>query len=359
MTRSVMATGEATSSLFEAVYYPNPVPDSINSLTVLALVFDRLYFPGVYIPQAGVDLEATRIEIERIKSLGRHAPDDIHLINAMEWTIQAAPLRDFLVFTGKYGYMGVLEKGADELAKELERLIFGPPPPNFTPLITSGLSKSLPGDREASVNFPSWLTYPASALIYSANRNLVLVNDKPGMPVPALGGIDPKDNARVLSTVLALESVRLVLPPLRSLAPTEIAELRDIARKQLVPFRSSMLRLSKELNKAISAKATIEEVRKHAEFVAQTTVLPELMDLRAFLEQPSRSRYLIAKEAVRSLPELATNFLKMDPLSASGRLLTKLAEILLDIGTVRHQREEELKKAGFYYLIKIGEYLSK
>lgn len=57
-------TDEGTSNLFEAVYYPNPVPDSLASLTILALVFDRLYFPGVYIPEAGVDLAATRSEIE-------------------------------------------------------------------------------------------------------------------------------------------------------------------------------------------------------------------------------------------------------------------------------------------------------
>ncbi len=31
-----MAFDEATSNLFEAVYYPNPVPDSLNSLTILA-----------------------------------------------------------------------------------------------------------------------------------------------------------------------------------------------------------------------------------------------------------------------------------------------------------------------------------
>ncbi|MGO8802256.1 hypothetical protein [Candidatus Binatus sp.] len=352
-------TDEGTSNLFEAVYYPNPVPDSLASLTILALVFDRLYFPGVYIPEAGVDLAATRSEIERIRHLGRAKPDDVLLLNAMEWVIHAAPLRDFLVFTGKYGYLGTLERGAEELARELEILIFGVPPPNFIPLITSGYSKSLPGDPGASVNFPSWLTYPASALIYSAKHDLVLVNDKPEMPVPALGGIDLKDNARVLSTVLALESVRLVLPPLRALAPVEIAELRDISRGHLVPFRAAMLRLTKELNSAISATATIEEVRKHAEFLARTTVLPELMELRVFLEHPSRSGYVIAKEAVRSLPELVANFLQMDPLSASGRVLAKLAELLLDFRENRSRREEGLKRSGYYYLVKIGEHLSK
>jgi hypothetical protein len=347
------------SNLFEAVYYPGPVPDSLSSLTILALVFDRLYFPGVYIPEGGVDLTATRQEIDRIKNLGRREPDDVIMLNAMEWAIRAAPLRDFLMFTGKCGYMGVLEKGAEELAKELEVLIFGPPPPNFIPLITSGVSKSLPGERTASVNFPSWLTYPASALIYSAKQNLVLVNDKPGMPVPALGGIDLKVSARVLSTVMALESVRLVLPPLRVLDPVEIAELRDVSREHLVPFRAAMLRLSKELNAAIAANVTIEEVRKHAEFIAQTTVLPELMELRAFLEQPSRSGYLIAKEAVRSLPELVNNFLQMNPLSASGRVLTKLAELFLDLRQDRTKHDEHVRKAPYYYLVKVGQYLSK
>ncbi len=93
------------NELFEAAYYSHPVPTSLESLTLLALVFDKLHFPGVYIPESGIDEVETRKEIDRIKKLGIREIDDIVLISSMEWVLQAKHLRDFLVFTGKYGYL--------------------------------------------------------------------------------------------------------------------------------------------------------------------------------------------------------------------------------------------------------------
>lgn len=41
----------ADTPKLEAVYYPSPIPSSGEALTLMALVFDRIHFLNVYIPQ--------------------------------------------------------------------------------------------------------------------------------------------------------------------------------------------------------------------------------------------------------------------------------------------------------------------
>jgi hypothetical protein len=59
----------------EVVYYSAPVPSSRAALTMLSFVFDRIHFPGVYLPPRGmIDKGETQKERER---LIREAPRDI------------------------------------------------------------------------------------------------------------------------------------------------------------------------------------------------------------------------------------------------------------------------------------------
>jgi hypothetical protein len=78
-----------------------------------------------------------------------------------------------------------LEPGAEKLMLELEQLYFGPPPSNFHPTPVYGFAKGLPGAKEAGVNGPSWLCYPANAFLYAARRGLPYINDDPRMPMLA------------------------------------------------------------------------------------------------------------------------------------------------------------------------------
>ena len=68
----------------EAVYYPQQVPRSTETLTFLGFVFDKIYFPSVYMPPAErLDEAGLRAEIERLKALSRKNIDDVQLINCM------------------------------------------------------------------------------------------------------------------------------------------------------------------------------------------------------------------------------------------------------------------------------------
>src|SRR5437867_5127854 len=101
---------------FEVVFYSEPVPSSLRTLAVLALVFDKVHFPGVYISEQ-VDAEATAAELRRIRELKPPpaARDNSQMLNCMTYALQRQHVADFCVFPGEYGYAGVLEEGAKGL----------------------------------------------------------------------------------------------------------------------------------------------------------------------------------------------------------------------------------------------------
>lgn len=53
----------------EAVYLTAPIPRNIAVLTVLGAVFDKVYFPGVYLPKEGFDIAELDKEISRLQAL--------------------------------------------------------------------------------------------------------------------------------------------------------------------------------------------------------------------------------------------------------------------------------------------------
>jgi len=343
---------------FDAIYYSGPVPSSFETLTILSFIFDKIYFPGVYIPNTGIDEVETKKEIDRIKSLGVRSIERTQLVNCMTFSLHNKYLKDFCIFTGKFGRAGILEDGAKDMTMFLEELVFGPPPPNFTPTPCMGFAIGLPGNKEAAVNGPSWLSYPANALIYSMKNELPLVNDNPTLPVPALGGISPKSNAKLLSTILTIESINMVLPKLKALTPREIMEFREQTREYVKPFRLALLKLSKDLNTAIESDMSTKEVQKEARFLVETTVYPKLEELRNIIHDPSRPWYKRTIDLVKSSPELATNFILMPKYLAIAKLLAKMASTLAGPQDDKLDKEHKMNRSGFHYLLKIEERIS-
>lgn len=125
---------------FDAVYYSSPVPTSRSTLAVIALVFDRVHFPGVYIPQK-VDLDATRAFLDRLKE--DKTPQRAvraEVLNCLICAVHRPHLEDFCVFGGEQGHAGILEPGTNQLVKVFEEAIYGPPAPNFFPMYDMGFN---------------------------------------------------------------------------------------------------------------------------------------------------------------------------------------------------------------------------
>jgi hypothetical protein len=340
---------------FDAVYYAQQVPISAESLTILGLVFDRLIFPGVYLPTSSFDEEALKREIKRINSLGIPLSiEDVQMLNCMEFALHVKYVRDFCIFTGNPGMMGTVEKEAYPLMMALEQLIFGPPPPGFIPTPSLGFCKGFDfSDNvvEHQVNGPSALSYPANALVYATKHQIPLVNDSP-LPVPGIPAA-PKDNAKLLATILAIESVKLVLPKLKPLMPKELQEFRAETAEYVKPFRVAMLRLAKELNAALTSDARLEDVRRQAQFLVETSVYPQLHDLEAVLNDPGKPWYKRAVDLAKAAPELATNFATMPKGIALAKLLGAIAKVLADVRDEQLDKENRLSRSGIYYLLKL------
>lgn len=343
---------------FEAVYYSKSTP-SIKSLTILSLIFDKIYFPWVYIPSDNIDEEWVIKEITRIKNFGRNDFETSCLLETMNFALINKHLKDFCIFTWKPWYTWILENWASELSNLLEELIYWPPPKNFTPSIRLWFSKWLAGNPESSINWPSWLTYPANALIYSKNNNMFLVNDNPFMPVPSLGGISVKDNAKLLSTILAMESVRMVLPTFNILSPKEIPEFRHQINPYLKPFKLNMIKLSKELNQLINNNASIEEIQIKAKFLAETTIYPELEELKHIINSPTKPWYKRVIQFWKYIPEFLVDLSSIDSKTAIAKLLAKYIEEIWNIGDDIFKKKEKIRQNWLYYLLKISERISK
>ena len=339
---------------FDAVYYARQVPISLESLTILGLVFDRLIFPGVYLPTSPFDEEALKREIKRITSLGIPlSTDDAQMLNCMEFALHVKYVRDFCIFTGNPGMMGIVEKEAHPLMMALEELMFGPPPPDFIPTPSLGFCKGFDfSDNvvEHQVNAPSTLAYPANALVYATKHQIPLVNDT-SLPVPGIPAA-PKDNAKLLATILAIESVKLALPKLKPLTPRELQEFRAETAEYVKPFRVAMLRLAKELNAALTSDARLEDVQRQAQFLVETSVYPQFHDLEAVLNDPGKPWYKRAVDLARAAPELAANFATMPPGIALAKLLGEIAKVLADVRDEQLDKER-LSRSGIYYLLKL------
>jgi hypothetical protein len=144
--------------VLEVVYYSAPAPNSLAALTMLAFVFDRIYFPGVYVPPSGViDIAETRKERLRLIT---EAPKDIgtsHLVGALWVAENIEHLDEFCKFPGAPGFDNT-DKDTHPLALDLEESIFGPRPEGNIPIKQGNFVKGLPGEHSirSQVSLPFW-----------------------------------------------------------------------------------------------------------------------------------------------------------------------------------------------------------
>jgi hypothetical protein len=335
----------------EAVYYARPYPEWL-SLTTLACIFDRLHFPGVYMPRDFDQLDAYK-EVQRLGSIPSLTLEDIQAQRALEFALHRHHFDDFCVFTATPQTAGEVEAGTGEVAHALEEEIYGPSPESFIRTVIPRWSKNVPGGD--SIGAPGSLFYPASAFLYGCRNGLPVVNDDGMLPVPSTG--NAKNNTKALAAIMAVECVRLVLPSVPPvLHPRDIGEMRSELRAHLRPFRLALLRLAGELNGLITADASPRDVQAAARVLAETKVYPELQGLRDEIERASKPYFKRAIGVFKTAPELAQAFSTMSPSLAVARVLGKLLGGLESIADDQNKREH-LKRSGLYYLLRLPEVL--
>ena len=315
----------------------------------MGLIFDRIHFPHVHLPTHGYNESLLHKEIERIEALRLRDYDTALLLAIMKFLPLAKILKGVCYFDSENDKVDVpLEEGTEDLVVKLYEQIYGPPKEGFIPTFNTDYSKQLP-ESEEYIGYPGIFHYPSNALIYSARRGIPLINDNPNLPVLALRGESAKNNAKLLSATIAIECIKFVLPKIRPLTPGELVEIRDEVAEHTSHFRVALLRFAGELNKAILSSATAEEIGQAARFLVETNVYPQLLELKSFVNQPSRPWYSRAYDIVKKVPELTAGFLTLPTNIALANLLSAITGILVDVDNDRKNKAKTIKRSGLYY----------
>lgn len=342
----------------EAVYYASPIPAKKQSLTFLAVVFDQIHFPDVYLPEEGFDAKEVRKEADRIEALGLKDYSTTLLVGALRCLPLMTDLREFCSFTGSSNSFGTdFSPATAQLVDALEVEVFGPRPAGFIPTYETRCTKGLPGGG-SSIIYPGSLFYPANAMVYAAQHGLPLINDNHHLPVPAFSGKDAVHNTKLLATIMAMECIKVALPNVRPLTPREIVELRAELSKDLATFRRSLLGLASELNRQISQSASYEDIIRAAKFIVQTQVEPSLAELRSGLERSGGNWYKRAFDIAKEVPVLATMYASMPPEIVIAKVLAMIGGIFVDSQTSSGQKKEA-SKSGMYYLLRMQDAMHK
>jgi hypothetical protein len=338
----------------EAVYYTAPIPRNLATLTVLGAVFDKVYFPGVYLPKDGFDEAALDREIARLEALpdARTSYDTALLIGVLKLAKHARTLDGFCVFTNTRDdpFKASYDIPA-KMVRDISDAIHGPPPEGFIPTFSTNNHKGLPGGEE-HVTYPGTYHYLAGAILESAKLGVPLLNDQPGLPIPGIEQATPQDKAKVLSAILAIECTKLILPPTPVLHPADIMEFRAANTELLRGFRKSMLRYAADLNGKIGGISR-EDFEHKTRFFIETQIVPAMDDLRMTMNDPARPWHKRAIDAVRVVPSIAGAFFTGGTSEALIKALTSYASQFFVEVAVHGDKQEALKRSGLYYLLQL------
>jgi hypothetical protein len=340
----------------EAVYLSAPIPRNLAVLTAMGAIFDKVHFPGVYLPKDGFDIQELDKEIARIKALSAAQDYDTQLLlGILSLTKHAKTLAGFCEFTGDPDDVFCTKSAPpQQLVQAIHDAIHDPPRKGVTLMFESGSCKGLPGGDE-TVNYPESHHYLARAIIHSGKTGIPLLNDIPGLNLPGMLDVAPVDDAKLLAGILAVECTRIALPPTPLLRPEDIVEFREANAPLLRGFRRSMLRYAADLNSKIKDISS-EEFQAKTKFFIDTQIIPSMDELNATMNDPARPWHKRALDAVKIIPQVGGAFLTGGGTAALTKAITATAAQFFVEVAAKGDKEEALKRSGLTYLLRLRQF---
>jgi hypothetical protein len=350
-------TGVDRALSFETVYYSAPMPRDPATLTILGAVFDKVYFPGVYLPKGGYDQAEWDREIKRIEELPPGGMGDREVMLAMmRFARHSKTLDGFCEFTAQR--CGPLH-GENVPNEALEDFYFAwhgrPKDPTWRPIFSTGYTKGIPGSDEF-ILYPGEYHYLFHAVGEAQRRGISVLNDRPAMipMVPHASVETPTafNDAKTISTMLAIECAKLALPEMPVLGPEELMEFRAENAGALRAYRRAMLQYAGELNNNLKDLSQTE-IEQRTSFFVQTEIVPVLDALRGSIASPGRPWYRRWADGARVTAEVGAGFLTMSPTSAVANAVAKFAGLIATEVIAEGDLRSTLKQSGLYYLLKL------
>jgi hypothetical protein len=345
-----LSSGIDEALRLEAVYLSAPIPRNLAVLTAMGAIFDKVYFPGVYLPKEGFDVGELDKEIARLKALPKQNNDTQLLLQILSLTKYTKTLEGFCEFTGDPDDIFCTQSAPpQQLVQAIHDAIHGPPRKGVTLMFQPGYCKGLGGGE--TVNYPESHHYLARAIIHSGETGVPLLNDIPGLTLPGMLDVAPHDDAKLLAGILAVECTRIALPPTPLLRPEDIMEFREANAPLLRGFRRSMLRYAADLNSKIK-DITSEEFEAKTRFFIETQIVPSMDELNATMNDPARPWHKRAIDA-KIIPQVGGAFLAGGGAAALTKAITATAAQFFIEVAAKGDKEEALKRSGLTYLLRL------
>lgn len=161
--------------------------------------------------------------------------------------------------------------------------------------------------------------------------------------------------SRSLASLLAMRSVKLVLPAMKKAEPEIILEARDRLKDQLPLFWASMLKLSAKLKTEINQDMKINDIFFETQEIVDTTVLPALLELKEKIDKDKKSWFYKILNPVFSGvkmfmgdPQLTTENLVITGLTTGMNITSNFLEQEYEIQKMK-------REAGLTFLLRLDE----
>jgi hypothetical protein len=269
------------------------------------------------LPTSGFDMKELEKEIARIEAVPRDY-DTVRLIGLLKFVKHVPTLQGFCEFQPDTNNMFSDGRFSQDTVIQMYDSIYGPRPEGWTPMISSGHIKGMPGSDE-SVAYRGEFHQFANAICESARTGIPLINDVPGLPVFS-DIASPVDDAKALAGLISVLCMRLLLPEIPVLAPSDLMEFRDESKKELRAFRRAMLTYAAGLNKSLDQDAEAADIEKKAQFFVETEIGPRLEDLRDTIGKKSFG--WVSRSASTIIPSVGAGYLTGGNYPAIAALLT-------------------------------------
>lgn len=336
----------------EAVYYSSPIPRDLMTLSLLGLVFDKVYFPGVHLPVTGYDQVGVALEIDRLENLPGKTrfPETVGVLRFLE---HVPVLSGFLEFTGSPTEIFGDAKDIDaKFVDDLYQAIHGPHPPGWSPMHIPGWHKGLPGNN-VSVDIPSSYFYMAKALKFAGEKNIPLLNDLPGLP---MFSAEPKVQGDQvgLSLMLALSAVGMALKDLPVLRPLDLMEFRADHGTQLISFRAAMREYADTLQASIQAGDSFDIVEQKIQALVHGSIKDKMAELKENLSKGKTSWLDRSIDGIRMAGTLGANLIESSPSTAIAVTLLEHVPHFFKEWVDKRKETKAIERSGLYYLLQIS-----
>lgn len=165
--------------------------------------------------------------------------------------------------------------------------------------------------------------------------------------------------AKQLATLLAMQSIKMVLPNTKPARPEEILEARSRLKNHLPPFWSSMLKMSNHLKECIENCTTTEEIIKEGQDMVDTLVRPALIDLNDKLKKEREKWFYKILSPVQKGLKLCIG----NPPVTQQQLMTNAlilgSDVIMDTARNINIIETLKNEAGLTFLLELDKLVNK